>query len=140
MKKDKENITPEESSNNNCGILLSNIFGIDLNGELFESIELKVEDCIFQGNTFNEVANIELSKKLDFTGQENHFTSQAITQYEHLELFLSEDFFKLHTSKTNKNIIKKGKHCDRIKKSEIKTYIGIRFYMSICKLPCYDMY
>ncbi|KAF7687127.1 hypothetical protein CDIK_3036 [Cucumispora dikerogammari] len=41
---------------------------------------------------------------------------------------------------TNKHITEKGKNCDRIKKSEIKTYIEIRFYMSICKLLCYDMY
>ncbi|KAF7691527.1 hypothetical protein CDIK_2533 [Cucumispora dikerogammari] len=41
---------------------------------------------------------------------------------------------------TNKHVIKKGKRCDKIKTSEIKKYIVIRFHMSICKLPSYDMY
>ncbi|KAF7686002.1 hypothetical protein CDIK_3248, partial [Cucumispora dikerogammari] len=112
MKIDKEITASEESSNNNCGISLFDIFGIDLNGESSESIELKLEDCIFQENTSNEVENIEPFKKLNFTEQENHFTGQAITSYEHFELFLSEDFFKLLTIMTNKHITKKGKHCD----------------------------
>ncbi|KAF7685889.1 hypothetical protein CDIK_3362, partial [Cucumispora dikerogammari] len=112
MKIDKENITSEELSNNNCGISLSDIFKIELNGETTESIELKLEDCIFLEITSNEVAKIELSKKLDFTEQEKHFTGRTKTPYEHFELFLSEDFFKLLTIMTNKHITKKGKHCD----------------------------
>ncbi|KAF7685522.1 hypothetical protein CDIK_3729 [Cucumispora dikerogammari] len=108
MKKDKENITPEESSNNNCSISLSNIFGIYLYGELSESIELKVENCIFQENTSNKVANIELFKKLDFTRQENHFTGQAITQNEHFEKFLSKDFLNCSQVRQIKTLPKKN--------------------------------
>ncbi|KAF7697569.1 PiggyBac transposable element-derived protein 4 [Cucumispora dikerogammari] len=141
MKKDKESTTSEESTNNNCGATLSEIFGITLDiDESSELIENKVGESFFQEQLSNEVPVIELCEKLDFSGKEKLYTGSAKTPFEHFQLFLSNDFFKILTIMTNKHVIKKGKQCDKIKTSEIKTYIGIRFYMSICKLPCYDMY
>jgi hypothetical protein len=121
---------------------IENIFGIDLNDlpsmeRSNGKPELVIEDQ-YHDTLLND-SDI-FSEKQPFNSSEKINCGEAVTPIEFFQQFFTKQFVKAITIMSNIHRSKAMPDSEDFSVGEILKYIGIRFYMSICNLPEYEMY
>lgn len=104
--------------------------------ENFDSI--KADEIQYTPEVILEDAIFRL--KFDFLGKEEVHKDEAEKPIDFFNLFFTKDLLKIIKIMTNQHREKYASNIKPISVSEIKKYIGIKYFMSICVLPQYEMY